>query len=289
MRIVSIAVVVLLWVGLVLGLYWYYLYEPVPERPAVKPFAELTSPDTGSTAAKYPVPDPDREHVATDSTAAAIADSEGDRREEADPEPLPPLNESDQYLWGVLAELVGQAVIDQWLKDERIVERLVVTISSLDGKSIPLRFWPVHHLEGLPAITSSGNTRRWSAVNTVRYRPLVDILTSIEPRMAARAYFRSYPLFQQAWEGLGVEPVHFNDRLVVIVEHLLRAPDIETGFEVKQPKVLYEFAAPELEAQSWGRKVLMRMGPDNAERVKDWLRRLRKELVKGERAPDAAD
>lgn len=282
MRTVSIAVVVLLWVGLVLGLYWYYLYEPPARRPAVSaPLAESPDPDTDSTGEPYPVPDPDREHVATDSSGpdgTADAPSESDA---PSPEPLPALNESDAYVRALLAPLFGRSVLDEWLKDEQIVERIVVTVNSLDGDSIALRFWPVEHLEGLPAITREDDVLRWSAVNTLRYKPVVELLTGVEPARLATAYFRNYALFQQAYDRLGLEPQYFNDRLVDVVDHLLGAPTIEPGFRVTQPKVLYEFADPELESESWGRKVLMRMGPDNAARVKDWLQRLREELVSG--------
>lgn len=283
MRIVSIAVVVLLWVGLVIGLYWYYLYEPPARRPAVSaPLAESPDAGAGSTGEQYPVPDPDHEHVGTDSVGAdAAADEAAPESGAPAPEPLPALNESDAYVQALLAPLFGRSVLDEWLKDERIVERVVVTVNSLDGDSIALRFWPVEHLEGLPAITREEDVRRWSAVNALRYKPVVDLLTGVEPERLATAYFRNYALFQQAYDRLGVEPQYFNDRLVTVVDHLLGAPTIEPGFRVTQPKVLYEFADPDLESESWGRKVLMRMGPDNAARVKDWLQRLREELVSG--------
>jgi len=284
MRIVSIAVVVLLWVGLVAGLYWYYLYEPPASRPAVNgPVVESPGAESGSSGEQYPVPDPDRQHVATDSVEAGAdtRDEAASRSDAPAPEPLPALGESDAYVQALLAPLFGRSVLEEWLKDERIVERIVVTINSLDGDSIALRFWPVEHLEGLPAITREDEVMRWSAVNALRYKPVVDLLTEVEPERLASVYFRNYALFQQAYDRLGVEPRYFNDRLVDVIDHLLGAPTLEPGFRVTQPKVLYEFAEPALESESWGRKVLMRMGPDNAERVKDWLQRLRSELVSG--------
>ena len=50
-------------------------------------------------------------------------------------------------------------------------------------------------------------------------------------------------------------------------------------------RVLYEFAAPDLETRSAGQKMLLRMGPDNAARVKAKLREIRAELVKLLRNP----
>ena len=52
-----------------------------------------------------------------------------------------------------------------------------------------------------------------------------------------------------------------------------------------QPKVMYQFADPELEARSAGQKLLMRMGNANAALVKDKLRALRAELTASPPAP----
>lgn len=184
----------------------------------------------------------------------------------------------------LLERIFSSGVLDDWLKKERIVERIVVTINSLDDESISLRFWPVRHIEGLPAVEKDDDRMHWSETNTQRYETPVKILRSTEPAEVARIYSRSYPLFQQAYESLGLEEAEFNDRLIEIIDHLLEAPEVEPGFEVKQPKVLYEFADPKLEAESWGRKLLMRMGPDHSAVVKAWLRELRSELVSGEPA-----
>ncbi len=222
------------------------------------------------------MPEPAPEHAP--SQAQEVASS----AEPGPPEPLPPLGESDGFMRSALGRIFSAGVLDDWLKDERIVERVVVTINSLDGPAIPLRFWPIRHIEGLPEVEKQGDGLRWSEDNVERYRPLVAILQSAEPRAVARVYFRNYPLFQEAYDSLGLEDAYFNDRLVEVVDHLLGAPGLEPGFAVRQPKVLYEYADPELESQSWGRKVLMRMGPDNAAAVKAWLRELRAELAAGE-------
>jgi len=49
--------------------------------------------------------------------------------------------------------------------------------------------------------------------------------------------------------------------------------------ELSQPKVLYEYADPSLEARSAGQKILIRMGPVNESRVKTKLREIRRALT----------
>ena len=46
-----------------------------------------------------------------------------------------------------------------------------------------------------------------------------------------------------------------------------------------QPRVLYQFADPQMEALSAGEKLLIRMGPENARKVKEMLREVRRTLT----------
>ena len=64
------------------------------------------------------------------------------------------------------------------------------------------------------------------------------------------------------------------------------APEIDAPIRLMRPKVLYEFADPDLETRSAGQKILIRMGARNAARVKAKLREIRRELIAaGERRP----
>ena len=54
-----------------------------------------------------------------------------------------------------------------------------------------------------------------------------------------------------------------------------------------QPKVLYRYADDGIEALSAGRKIMIRIGSDNAERLKTKLREIR-QLVAQERAGGAS-
>jgi len=66
---------------------------------------------------------------------------------------------------------------------------------------------------------------------------------------------------------------------VEAIDNLLAAPELAAPPELVQPKVLYEFADEDLQKRSAGQKIMMRMGADNARRVKAKLREIRRELV----------
>lgn len=60
---------------------------------------------------------------------------------------------------------------------------------------------------------------------------------------------------------------------------MLAAPDIKGPVKLVRPKVMYQFADPSLEARSAGQKILIRMGSDNAGRIKAKLNEIRHELT----------
>jgi len=52
------------------------------------------------------------------------------------------------------------------------------------------------------------------------------------------------------------------------IDDLLATPELDAPVKLLRPRVLYEFADPDLETRSAGQKILLRMGPENAARVK---------------------
>jgi hypothetical protein len=67
---------------------------------------------------------------------------------------------------------------------------------------------------------------------------------------------------------------------------MLAAPDVDVAAKLVRPKVFYVYADPDLEASSAGQKILMRMGSENAAKVKTRLRAIRAELER--QAPNAS-
>jgi hypothetical protein len=109
------------------------------------------------------------------------------------------------------------------------------------------------------------------------------MLERVDAKQLAGIYLRYYPWFQQAYEELGYPKGYFNDRLVAVIDHLLAAPEPSGPILLTQPKVLYQYLDPQLEALSAGQKTLVRMGPDNARRVKARLRELRRDTAQAKK------
>jgi hypothetical protein len=238
------------------------IYISEKGKPAAAPVPAATStplPPPAEPAVKYPV-------------AAAPA-----------PEPLPTLNESDVPVFMALANLIGKQPADQFIIPQDLVRHIVVTIDNLPNTKVAERLRPMKPVTGRFAAAGSEESPTLDPANYDRYKPLVQLIQSIDDEKLMTIYARYYPLFQDAYENLGHPPQYFNDRLVEVIDHLLAAPDVKDPIALAQPNVQFEFADAALESRSAGQKVLMRMGGANASVVKEKLRTLRTRLV--ERPP----
>src|SRR3954470_15613803 len=96
-------------------------------------------------------------------------------------------------------------------------------------------------------------------------------MEAIDTRALVYSYVHAYPLFQQAYEELGYPGQYFNDRVLAAIDDMLAAPQSDGPIVVVRPKVLYQFADPDLEARSAGQKIMMRVGKDNEIKMKSKL------------------
>jgi hypothetical protein len=93
------------------------------------------------------------------------------------------------------------------------------------------------------------------------------------------ASYQDYrPLFEEAFSQLGYPDGDFDQRLRSLIDELLATPDVSGPVRLIKPEAYYLYADEELESLTAGQKVLLRMGPDNAARVKAKLTEIRDTL-----------
>lgn len=193
------------------------------------------------------------------------------------PSPLPALAESDGALRDALARLIGSRALAALVQPDRLAMRIVATVDSLPRASAPARLLP---LRPAPGTFETADGKAIGARNAARYEAYMALLRAVDARACVDLYVRFYPLFQKAYAELGFPKAYFNDRLIEAIDNLLATPKVAEPIALVRPKVLYEFAAPELESASAGQKILLRMGSTNSAKVKAKLREIRAELEK---------
>jgi hypothetical protein len=246
-------------VGLSIGAVVYFSYQSrgKPAEPSEPPVVAAPAPPAApeEPAVKHPLPEP------------------------ATREPLPPLNESDAPMQSALTDLIGRESVEQFVITNDLVRHIVVSVDNLTTEKVPERIRAVKPVPGKFAVRGPEDAPVLDPANYERYKPMVQLIGSMDTQQLIATYTRYYPLFQEAYESLGHPPQYFNDRLIEVIDHLLATPELQGRIQLAQPNVQYEYADPKLESRSAGQKALIRMGSDNARVVKDKLRELRSALV----------
>jgi hypothetical protein len=263
---IVVAVLLLVGVGYVA---WHVL------QPDVPPLAELVREAPERVRKAFTSP-PGDAAAPLDSTSAEAPQDAIAHPVETDPySALPTLESSDAVVSGDLASLLPAEALAQHFDTQGFIRRIVVAVDNLPGGRLPMKQRPVKAVGGVFGVDGEDETLTLSPANYARYEPLITLAELVDAAALAALYRRYYPLFQQAWQELGYPDAYFNDRLVAVIDHLLTAEPVSGSVRLVRPNVLYRYADPALEALSPGRKILVRMGPDNAARTQAVLRRWR--------------
>ena len=258
---------------------WFFLSsrEPaVEEAPPLVPAVQEPAP--------APTPEPVVEPPAEVETPAPEPVVEAP--------PLPELADSDPAALEALIDMVGSEPVDGFVAQEAVIPRLVATVDALGARQVPAAIQVVQGPGG--EFQATADERPGSVIldevgdpipqyvldpaNYPRYTPYVEMLEAVDPAQAAAVFKRYQPLFDEAFAQLGYAEGDFEQRLRAVIDELLATPDVSDPVRLIKPEAYYLFADKELESLSAGQKVLIRMGPANAARVKARLTGIRAAL-----------
>lgn len=237
---------------------------PAPQASAEPPPPAPAPPPQALAEARAPIPEP---------------------APQAPAKPLPALEESDPMARESLTDLVGSKAFAEFLLPEHLVRRIVATVDNLPRETAPRRTMPFKAVPGRFAVAGTGDEFTLDEANFKRYAPYVRVLAVLDTKALVSTYVRAYPLFQKAYRELGYPEGNFNNRLVEAIDDMLAAPEVSAPVKLMRPKVLYEFADPDLETRSAGQKMMIRMGGANAAKVKAKLREIRAALLAASKPP----
>lgn len=195
---------------------------------------------------------------------------------------LPDLNASDSDVKDGLVKLLGRKGRPPFLILESMIRRFVATVDNLPRQHAPTRLWPVRAVAKSFVVRTSDTGTVIDQANFARYATYIDAMEAVYVPGLVDSYVHFYPLFQQAYRELGYPNGYFNNRLIEALDDMLGAPEPAQPVALVHPKVLYEFADPEFEELSAGRKIMIRIGSRNEARAKLVLRSIRAELMRGQ-------
>jgi hypothetical protein len=268
---------------------WYAFSVRAPEveeAPAVAPPVAQQPTEPGTPADVVPEP-------LAEETAPQAAQETALPVEESPP--LPALAESDAVAVEKLAALAGEAPLTDYIVGDAVIPRIVATVDALDGRRVPGVIQAVRGPGG--EFLATADERPQTVIrneagdpipqyvvdpaNYQRYTVYVEMLEAMDPAELASAFRDYQPLFEKAFSQMGYAEGDFDQRLRAVIDDLLATPEPQQPLRLIKPEAYYLYADEQLESLSAGQKALLRMGPDNAVRVKDRLRAFRDALAAG--------
>jgi len=192
--------------------------------------------------------------------------------------PLPDLEHSDAIIGKALRAVLGKNWKDLLLPDA-LIRNIVATVDALPRQYLPARVVPIRRVAGGFITEGQGDDLSIGASNRQRYSATIRLVEAVDSARLVAVYREFYPLFQRAYVELGYPKAYFNDRLIEAIDDLLAAPAPGEPIRLVQPKILYHYADEQLEALSAGQKIMIRIGSENAARLKSKLREIRQNLV----------
>ena len=258
------------------GIYLWQRETPRPVPPPTTAAApESTAPVEAAAAPAQPA-------EAAPPAPAPVAEGPKNPLPGALPDAstMPPPERSDAPILEALLQLARRDALAQVLNMQDFARRFVVTVDHLPRELIPAQLSAVKRVPGQLAVATTDGSTTLQPANFARYDAFVGLVESLDPKTMAAIYLRFYPLLQQEYRAMGFPQAHLHDRVVEAIDDMLTAPEVSGPIRLVQPKVNYRFVDPLLEKLSAGRKIMIRIGPEHAARMKKALRALRAELVR---------
>ena len=153
--------------------------------------------------------------------------------------------------------------------------RLVITVDNLPREHVPSQLRVTRGVPKLLRVKKEGETITLDPSNYERYDRIIGYVEKMDARKIGRLYAKFYPLLQRTYEETGFPEERFHDRVLAALDDMMDAPRPTGPIRLVQPKVLYRFEDDHLENLSAGQKIMIRVGPDNAARLRKVLARVR--------------
>lgn len=183
----------------------------------------------------------------------------------------------------VLADIVNLGVqgLANLVVREEFTRKFATSVYALSEGRVLNQNRPLLSPEGNVQVTKTADSAefRLSPQNSERYDNYVAVLAALDSDAAIGVYERTYPMLQSAFEELGMGRRSFHQTAILAIDNLLASPDVPSELLLMQPKVKYTFADPELEKLPATHKLMLRIGAQHNQVVKQHLRGLRQKLV----------
>ena len=185
-----------------------------------------------------------------------------------------PLDQSDDPVRKLVAELSSNPAFANWVKNKDLIRKFVAAVDNIANGLSPR---PQLDFFSLPAkfkvIERPGQTVLDPA-DYERYNIVADVLDTVSTAGCAKQYRDFKPLFLQAYRELGYPKEDFDQTLLKAIIEILKTPVVEEPIALEKKVTTYMMVDPVLEGLSSPQKHMLRMGPENVQLIQAKLREI---------------
>ncbi|WP_298635081.1 DUF3014 domain-containing protein [uncultured Umboniibacter sp.] len=184
------------------------------------------------------------------------------------PQPVP-INQSDEPFALSIAQLGPAHPVIDWLIPTQILRKMVAMVDALSRGELMFKNRPITNkvIDGAFLTENQPGRIELSSNNFARYDTVISAIEYVDEDTAIELYHFWSPRLEEAYAELGVQ-TSFDQALRTALERIVDAPEVAGNIELVRPSVYYKFADPRLENLSDVDKLMIRMGPANANRLK---------------------
>jgi len=252
------------------GALWY-LSQEKPEAVVPQPAPVATLP--------APAPEPDPIEAAPDIPQMPVLEEVAPVDDEPAPPSIPVLAESDDYVRATWQTLSDNEQFSGWLGTDSLMQKAVAVIDGFAKGSVARKILPFQSPKEPFKVSREADRIYLDDANFERYSDFIDLITAVPPEAVANSFHQLRPLFEESYDELGYSGEKVDNALIAAIDQMLATPEVTGPIALKQPAVMYQFADPELEALPAVQKQIIRMGPQNREKLLTYLGRLRASLL----------
>jgi len=183
---------------------------------------------------------------------------------------LPALENSDTALFKHLSMLLSSVRLSL-LKDDQFLRKFVLQVDNASQGNLIYQHSPLVGPKTYFEVEQKDGHFYVDKKSYERYNVYGDLAASIDTSLLV-AFYRFYePLLDEAYSELGYPEGSFRGALIQAIDQALAAPVIDADIELKQPEANYTYTDEALESLNMVQKQLLRMGPENIQKIQSAL------------------
>ena len=188
------------------------------------------------------------------------------------------LDKSDELMRELTKGLSSNPTFASWLMTKDLIRKFVAAVDNIAQGMSPKSQVDFFSPKGRFMVIKRRGKFYLDPASYARYDPAVEVFLSLDSKACVQLYRRLESPVQQAYRDLGYPEQDFDETLTLAIIELLKVPVVQGEIPLEERVISYGISDQELESLSNAQKHLLRMGPENVQKVQTKLREIGSEL-----------